>query len=126
MREFVSGDPRTPMLDLRLAFSCAIRDLSRGKRSRRIPLQYHPNGATDGKYNLLIDVFLISVYVNFTALHYNVKDLEQCVLRPCTEKHVSLISLHSQSISPSSLLHACRPGLETISVPSSRDNRKCV
>lgn len=28
MREFVSGEPRTPMLDLRLAFNCARRDFS--------------------------------------------------------------------------------------------------
>lgn len=30
MREFVSGEPRAPMLDLRQAFICARRDLSGG------------------------------------------------------------------------------------------------
>lgn len=28
MREFVSGEPRAPMLDLRLDFNCAKRDFS--------------------------------------------------------------------------------------------------
>lgn len=33
IREFVSGEPRTPMLDLRLAFICARRDLSAARRT---------------------------------------------------------------------------------------------
>lgn len=36
MREFVSGEPRTPTLDLRLAFSCARRDLSVRRERERL------------------------------------------------------------------------------------------
>lgn len=51
MREFVSGEPRTPTLDLRLAFICARRDLSRAG-GRRTPLQENSIGAIFGKYKL--------------------------------------------------------------------------
>lgn len=50
MREFVSGEPRTPMLDLRLAFICARRDVPRAR-------QWHSISAINGKYKLPLDSF---------------------------------------------------------------------